>query len=98
MGLGALLGLDVGFLRALGVGALSLRALVRLSRSLGVVARTGCARVSSRIRARLCFFPGLWVRGAQLVLRSWFRLRAYGLAACRSVRLLSSLVGTTHHL
>src|SRR6185437_13570496 len=79
LGLGALLGVDVGFLRALGMGSLPLRTLVPVWRFVGVVARSGwsrlrlwlslsaylgaCLRLLLRIRRRCWIRIWLWFGG-----------------------------------
>src|SRR6185312_330219 len=79
LGLGTLLGLDVGFLRALGMGALPLRTLVPVRRIMGLVAGSGwsrlwlwlslpadlgaCLRLLFRIRWRSWIRIWLWFGG-----------------------------------
>src|ERR1700685_812425 len=83
--------MDMGFKRTLGLGALSLRALVRLQRRLVMVAGAGVCRLLSDLGARIC----LLLRLGRRWIWSWFRLRlgACWLAAHRAGRLVSPMVG-----
>src|SRR6266550_6305673 len=90
LGMGAILGLDVGFIRALGLGSLSLRPLVPLQRFVGVVARAS-------VRASL--LPSDLVAGVRFFLRVrqrrlWLRFRICGMAADRPLRSVLPLVRT----
>src|SRR6185437_8210 len=77
LGLRTLLGMDMGFLRALGMGPLPLRTMVPIRRSMGVVAGSGWSwlrlRVSlpAHLGACLCFLLRIRRRGW---IRSWLWL------------------------
>src|ERR1700687_4166452 len=89
LGLGALLRMDLGWLRALGMGALSLRALDVVRQFLVVVAGTGVGRgiLPSVLAARICVV--LRIRR----IRCWFRLGGLWLVAHRALRPLLTVLG-----
>src|SRR4051812_4642439 len=66
LGVGAGMGLDMGFVRTLGMGSVSLRSLVRLQQFMGMVARSG---------VRLSAVPA--GMGARLRILLWFRRRGW---------------------
>src|SRR5579872_1414846 len=85
LGLGALLRLDLGGLRALGMGSIPLRSLAMVERRLGMVAGTGvgCGILSSVLGAGVRFV--LWLR-RWLGIRFWLgRLGRVRLAATRAL-------------
>src|ERR1035441_5391129 len=81
--------MDVGFVRSLGLGAVSLRSLDDVQRSVGLVARSGL-RISvlpSDLGAGLCFLLWIW---------RWFRIWIRGLdwlASAWTMLPFPSLVG-----
>src|ERR1035441_1295001 len=85
--------MDVGFVRSLGLGAVSLRALDDVQRSVGLVARSGL-RISvlpSDLGAGLCFLLWIW-RWFRIWIRLWFRGLDW-LASAWTMRPFPSLVG-----
>src|SRR5271167_2813703 len=83
--------MDLGLLRALGLGALSLRPLVLLWQLLGVVARACLRRLASPVGSGLCVLLWFWIWRRWL--RLWVRWIQW-VAADRSSRPLLSLVWT----
>src|ERR1017187_10467749 len=85
--------MDVGFVRSLGLGAVSLRSLDDVQRSVGLVARSGL-RISvlpSDLGAGLCFVLWIW-RWFRIWIRLWFQ-GLHRLASAWTVRPFPSLVG-----
>src|ERR1700739_3411025 len=68
MGLAALLRMDVGQLRAMGLGSISLWSLVLLWKQLVLVAWTGLCELPSGVVSGICIL--CWLR---LPCRLWFR-------------------------
>ena len=94
LGLGALLRLDLGWLRAMGLGAVSLWPLDVVWRFVGMVAGTGVGRglLSSVLGAGLCFVlrirRRIWIR-----LRSWVGRMGWFWLAARLVPVTASFHG-----
>ena len=70
LGMGALLWMDVGFLRTLGLGAVPLRALVLLEQRVGMVAGTGVSALSSAVVACVRYVHWFW-QAQRFRLRIW---------------------------
>jgi hypothetical protein len=92
VGVGALLGLDLGLRGTLGLGALSLRSLVSLGRIVGLVAWPDLSRVRADLGARIRLFLWIW-RGCGRWLRRRVWIRLHRMVADRSLRLFQSVVG-----
>src|SRR5580765_1949163 len=60
MGLGAILRLDMGFLRTMGLGAISLWQVVLLRQQLVLVAWTSLCRLSPAVVSGICLLRRLW--------------------------------------
>src|SRR5450631_1771807 len=78
--------MDLGFVRALGLGALSLWTLVRLWRQLGLVAGTCVRRLPSDLGAGVRFLLRIWRGRLERWNRLRRRIRQCGLAAVRAGR------------
>jgi hypothetical protein len=90
LGLGAVLRLDVGLVRALGLGALSLWSLVPLWKPVDVVAGTGYAVLSADLGASLRVLPR--IRGRRVWRRLWIRVWEDRLASRWALRSILSVV------
>src|SRR5258708_37588899 len=94
LGLRALLWMDMGFLRTLGLGAVSLWTLVRLWRELGLVAGPGLCRIRTDLGPglRVLLWVWRWRLGIEPRVRIRGRFRKCGLAALRPRRPVLPLV------
>jgi hypothetical protein len=90
LGLGALLGVDVGFLRALGMGSIPLRTLVPVWRFVGVVARSGWSRLWLSLSAYLGACLRLLLRIRR---RGWIWFWLGRMASHRPLRSFLPVVG-----